>query len=304
MLNKVFDNSMISDYRLCPRYFEFRHIENLVPKGDPDNFKASFGSAIHEALEVFYEKMKEGLDFFDPEVEESVKGEMTTAFLNYWSPFEGQDDIRTAAKGIIIVEKYYDTFKEETFKVIETEIGGAITMGDYTIILKSDTLIEENNELKILEHKTSAHRGFLITKPNSQLDTYIVGVREITGREVKSAILNQIYFRKGRSNEKQEDTVSFVREETYRNEEEIKEWCEDTYAWCEAITRSLSRGYFARNPSACTSYGGCQYRQICESSDNSLQQTLKEAMFEEKMWEPWPGARGYGTNGLNGDGAS
>ena len=274
------DNSMMADFRKCPRYFQLRHIENLVPISDYIKFKAEFGSAIHEALESWYTE------------HDGIK--MDEAFIKYWSPFEGQDDtgIRTVAKGLLVCEKYRSWYPTEPFEMVETEIGGSVDLGPFLFTFKCDGLIKDHEgNFWILEHKTSAHRGFLIPNPNVQLTGYIQAVSIIKGVAVKGAYLNQIYFRKGRKGEPQMDTISLQREETTRSPNDLKEWLADAIAWAKMIGEACENEYFPKATESCTAYGGCQYIEICKCGDLNVQKTVKKALFKEEKWEPFPGAK-------------
>jgi len=277
--NKILDNSMISDFRLCPRYFQLRHIELLSPKSDSNKFKAAFGTAIHEALEVWYSGG--GADAMDE------------AFKESWIPYEGQDDsgIRTIIKGLLILEEYRKRFAKEDFKIEHTEIGGAFALGEFLILFKCDGVVSKNGKIYIFEHKTSAHRGFLITKPNSQLDTYISGVRTLLDMDVEGAIFNQIYFRKGRAKEDQRDTISFVREETVRDEKELEEWRNDTLTFASQIDSCSNNDYYPKNTNSCTAYGGCPFIHVCKLPPSDTRESVKEALYTKELWEPWKGAR-------------
>ena len=277
---ETLDNSMMADFRKCPRYFQFRHIESLVPVSDYIKFKAEFGSALHDALESWYTERN------------AIK--MDTAFIDYWSPFEGQDDkgIRTVAKGLLICEKYRSWYPTEPFEILETEVGGAVDLGPFLFTFKCDGLIKDHKgDHWILEHKTSAHRGFLIPNPNVQLTGYIQAVSILKGVKVKGAYLNQIYFRKGRKGEPQMDTIELKREETTRTDMDLAEWFEDAKSWARAIGQACEEEYFPKCTESCTAYGGCQYIEICKCGDLDVQETVKTALFKKEKWEPYPGAK-------------
>jgi len=278
------DNSMMADFRKCPRYFQYRHIETLVPQSDYVKFKAEFGSAIHEALASWYTD-------HDP-----VK--MDKAFIDYWSPFEGQDDqgIRTIAKGLLVLEKYRDWYPTEPFEILDgpdgVEVGGAVDLGSFLFTFKCDGLIKDNDgSYWILEHKTSAHRGFLIPNPNVQLTGYIQAVSILKGVPIKGALLNIIYFRKGRKGEPQPDTIELKREQTTRTDMDLAEWYEDAKAWAKAVGQACEQEYFPKCTESCTAYGGCQYIEICKCGDLDVQETVKKALFKKEKWEPYPGAK-------------
>jgi len=280
------DTSMMNDFRKCPRYFELRHVEYLVPKMNSAKSKPEFGSALHDALEIWY---KDG----------DVNG-ARVAFLEKWAPYEGEDDtgIRTASKGIAIVEKYIDYFQSEPFDIVELEIGGAVDMEDFVFIFRCDGLIREkgSGRLMIFEHKTSAHKGFLIPKPNHQLDGYIYGVSELMGEEVSGAILNQIYFRKGRKTEPVKDTISFNREETLRTKNELERWRREVLWLSEQVRECCRDDFFPRVTSACSQYGRCPFIELCQANDGPVYESIKEGMFEKEVWQPFVGARNLEGN--------
>ena len=289
--NNILDNSMISDYRLCPRYFQYRHIEYLTLTDDAANFKTGYGTAIHAALEVWYSGIKDGIDPSDADLKEKS----FDAFKESWNRYEGLDEtfLRTMTRGLKIVMLYMNKFKSENFKVLHTEIGGAFELDDFIIIFKSDMVVEdESGDILVFETKTSAYRNYLIVRPNSQIDTYISGIRAIKGLPVKGAILNQIYFRKGKKNETIVDTTEFVREQTNREDAELDEWREDTLYWANNIRRSCDSNHFAKNPNSCTAYGGCMFLQLCKVNNPSVRDSMKRDGYKVEKWEPWKGARG------------
>jgi len=283
---------MIGDYKTCPRYFQYRHLEGLTLYDKLSNFKPAFGTAIHGALEKYYTEVKGGASLEDRDLWTLAVDE----FKRLWNPYEGTDltGLRTMIRGELACRQYFDKFKHDQFKVLETEIGGAISVEEFTIIFKADMVIEDPIEgVTVFETKTSGHRGYLIVKPNAQLDTYIFGVRAHTGLDIKGAILNQIYFRKGRKGECITKTLSFEREGTERNDAELEEWYRDVIQWCSKIKLSVKENYFPRNTNSCTAYGGCMFLSVCKHNDPSVVATLKQG-YKKEMWEPWEGARGLG----------
>lgn len=281
---------MISDFRLCPRYFQYRHMEHLTLYDKMASFKPAFGTAIHAALEVWYSGIRDGVSSTDPLLKEKA----VAAFKNSWNPYEGADEtfLRTMQRGEQIVLLYMNKFKDEQFEVLHTEIGGSFEVGKYIILFKSDMVIKTSEGIIIFETKTSAYRGYLIVKPNSQLDTYISGVRVLKGLPVIGAILNQIYFRKGKKNESIVDTTSFVREQSNRSDVELDEWRKDTIHWADNIRKCSDSNYFPKNTNSCTAYGGCMFQQLCKVGSENVRQTLKDNAFKKEKWEPWEGARG------------
>ena len=290
--NGIVDNSMLSDYKKCPRYFELRHLEHLAVKDEMSEYKQGYGTAIHYGLEIWYNGIKDGIKPLDDDLRNSA----VNGFKESFNKFEGADqyNICTLERGEMILRLYFMHFQHEEFKVIETEIGGAFTFGGITVIFKADMLVEDRFGLCVFETKTSGSRGYLITEPNSQLDTYISGVRANTNtnKPINRALFNQIYYRKGRKGEVLTKTVDFVREETQRDDAMLHEWMQDTIFYSDMIKKSAHEDNYPKNPNNCTAYGGCMFQRICKVSDPALKETLKSSLFSVRKWEPWPGARG------------
>ena len=275
------DNSMMEDYRRCPKYFQYRHVDYLSYIDMSSTCKPEFGSALHDGLESWY-------THHDPAL-------MDKAFVDRYAEYEGADlsGIRSLGKGLIIMAKYREWFPDEPFDVLELEIGGSVDMGKFLFIFRCDGLIQnkQTGALNIFEHKTSAHKGFLITKPNHQLCGYTFGVRELMGAEVTGALFNIIYFRKGRKNEDQRDTITFNREETLRSKEELQLWRKEVSWVAHQIQASCKYDFFPRNTKGCTTMGGCQYLELCRLPEGPMRDSVKNTLFEVQPWEPFTGAR-------------
>jgi hypothetical protein len=54
----MYDNTRISAYRGCPRYYYFRHMRDLRPEGDKRYFL--FGSAWHAAMDLVWKELARG----------------------------------------------------------------------------------------------------------------------------------------------------------------------------------------------------------------------------------------------------
>ncbi|NIW34162.1 hypothetical protein GWM83_01165, partial [Candidatus Bathyarchaeota archaeon] len=118
-------------------------------------------------------------------------------------------------------------------------------------------------------------------------DTYIYALREMLGEPIKAALLDQIYFRKGRANEDQRQTVSFVREETKREDIELQDWYLDVKYTLSFIDFCVHQGYFPKSTKQCTAYGGCMFRDVCSVPPGPAQDSIKESSYEYKPWRPF-----------------
>ena len=292
--NNIVDNSMLNDFKKCPKYFQYRHLEYLAPLDEMSGFKTGYGSALHEGLETWYNGIKDNINPLDVDLCDSA----VNSFKNYWNKYEGADvtGMRSALRGEMILRMYFKRFQNEDFKVLETEIGGSFQIGEGSdalmVIFKADMLCEDKDGEFVFETKTSGHRGFLTIKPNSQIDTYISGVRILKDKPINRALLNQLYFRKGRKGESLTKTFDFVRESTMRTDDELQQWEKDVLFYGNCIKKASIDNHYAKNTQSCTAYGGCMFQRLCCISDTDTRNSVKETLFRKEKWEPWEGARG------------
>ncbi len=275
------DNSMISDYMNCPRYFYHRHVEFLKPL--QPNLGAEFGTAIHHALDRVY----------SGDSSDSAR----KAFLDHFLQYEGLDSTgsRTVMKGIAILDKYLDFYHDDLsrYEIEGVELSGGMDMGFFLYIGRMDLLIRDksNNKLIVCDHKTSGRRGYLTLNPNYQITGYIAMVREMSGSsDCETGMLNQIYYTKGRKGADPQDSVTLVREETTKKNVHIGEWVRDTQWQASQIHNSCRCDHFPKNTNSCSRYGRCPYIDLCCCTDENTLTTMKENMFTIEKWEPFPSA--------------
>ena len=276
----AFDNSMLSNYKRCPKYFYYRNIEHLSAFDTNFNmdFQAQFGVAVHKAMDEWFLTGNSEL--------------MDSAFLKVWLPFEGTDpkELRTTASGLIALAQYrklYPLEREPFYAPISPEyieVGFACELGDFIYCGRIDKIVRWKSGfdgLVILDHKTSASKGYLNLKPNAALDGYIWGVSQLLNENIIGAYLDQIYlYKKG---------PQFIRELTRRCPEEISWWKQETLNWILEIEYANDTGNWNRNTGSCSMFGkSCEYKILCSSINRDEISSLKEAMYEVKPWIPYP----------------
>ncbi len=264
MIN-LFDNTMLSTFKLCPKKFYYRMVKHLNPIKS-ENYKAEYGVAFHKAMDVWYTTKD--------------KDKSTKAFINSWLPFEGMDNtnLRNVVNGIKLINEYIEIYKNEPFTVKEVEINFTVELDKvYMYHGKCDGLVEYNDgNLYILEHKTSAAKGYLSTNPNHQIDGYIFGVNQITHSKVKGCIFNQVYLAK-KSND-------FVRELTIREDKDILSFINDTLYWMKQVTNCEDINNWPKNTNNCNAYWkACEYKVLCTCNDEALQ-TCINSLYVKDEW--------------------
>ncbi len=266
------DNSMISDYQHCPRFFYHRHGEFL--KSKIPNLGAEFGTALHHARDAFYNGKTES--------------DIHKAFLDYFLQFEGldQNGIRTCVKGIETIDQFIKFYENDfdLYDIIGVELSGAMDMGFFLYIGRMDLLVvEKASKRKIVDDlKTSGRRGYLTLNPNYQTTGYVAMVQEMGSPDCKTGRLDQVYYYKGNK------PAVLVREEVEKTPQQIKEWYRDTQWQASMIHNSCRCDHFPRNTNSCSRYGRCPYIDLCSCSDGETIRSMKENMFTIEKWEPFP----------------
>lgn len=263
----LFDNTSLSTFKLCPKKYYYRMTLHLTPIVSV-NYKAEYGTAFHKAMEVWYQT--QSLD------------KAITVFNEHWLPFEGMDssNLRTLLNGVKLLSEYVSLYPIEPFKVKQIEIGFISELSNHYLYQgKCDGLVEHNDgKLYILEHKTSAAKGYISLNPNNQIDGYIYGVGQISKLPIHGCILNQVYISK-KQNE-------FVREMTTRNPLDISNFIIDTITWCDGVNRCNDSGIWPKNTNNCNAYWkACEYKMLCSSPPESLP-SIEENCFIKSEWLP------------------
>jgi len=290
----IYDNSMVQEFLSCPRKFFLRYALHLVSKDHSKDFQFEFGTALHSGLETYYTG--------------GTLEQVKVAFTVHWLPFEGMDPkgIRTLLKGITILEEYVKLhpIDLETWEVVyatgaELEIAVDISCpesGEILFIGKVDLAVRDKRTkmLAPLDHKSTGWSGFLTTKPNHQIAGYGFSLGEMTGEEVDGGYINQIYFTKLQckfTREKASFSLSYLKEE----------WLKDIQTVIGWIKECFKRDFFPKNTGNCSQYGGCPFLLLCKSSQNDpIYPSLISTLYEEEVWEPYPGARSESTHTTTG----
>lgn len=252
----------------------------------------SFGTAIHKALEYWYQipieerKMPThahdiaqaiayGQDAPDDPVFNTVK-----EFVEAGGPLREvpQGDKRSLANGAKILVEYCKRYKDDGLTVVYDSLGEPLIerMVTFRIYDNFDLAIDyfgtidvilENRQtgvVAVTDHKTTSQLGkefYNRVKPNHQYTGYVMGAEQALGIESRIFMVNGIQTAKT----KQE----FARQFTNRNEEDFEELTNSVEFAVRNYIRALESGKWTQNaPQPCTMYGGCQFIKACEVPEN------------------------------------
>lgn len=291
---QTLDSTKLQCFASCPRSFFFQYV--LGWKAETLDNSLVFGQAWHEALEYLY---KNGLKF--EELNKAVE-----LFINtYRKKYPEETDVyykkKSPSQGIAGLLEYLQNYPEDAYKyeVLDTEVGGLVPIAeDRQIAVKLDLIAKEKSSDSVvaLEHKTSTIQGqtwgrqwalsIQIGAYLHTLNTYYNGGR---------IIVNGAFF--------------------YTNKREFSRIICERDAWAMAnwlhlvncLWDSIEREFevlsndkaeytimhsFPQNPTACNSFAGCPYHDLCTCVANPLRLVAEGNIpigMEEFWWNPLEG---------------
>ena len=147
----VMNVTALNNYLKCPLEFYYR---NLVRIPSPKNEATEFGSAVHHALQRFFEKMKE-----DPKEQFPPRAEMLTDFEWYMRRhreiFTKEAFARRMEYGIEVLGNYYDKYVYQWNKIVAVERNiRNVTVKGVPVKGKLDKLEFQGREVNVVDYKT------------------------------------------------------------------------------------------------------------------------------------------------------
>jgi len=294
--SKMFDNFALDCYRDCPFYYYCRIVLGVVKPGAKKT-AAEFGAAIHLSLEHFY---KNGMT--DTAIKEAM-----TLFLGSFKE-DLADDKRTLGKGLELLGKYFSRYRNEPFNVVDTEVGGAVELGDYLYTFRIDLITEWLSPKGIYgwDHKTTSSLSRMVVKPHNQGTGYVYVLNQHY-ENVLGFIFNTIGVYK--SNEEMDKSAPkipspktgkliyatkereiLVRMPTSRSQIEVDQWKKETLYLIHQIEESQREGVWPRKTKFCTAYASkCQYLDLCQAQEPEriLEALIAGEIYQIDPWQPY-----------------
>ena len=296
----IVDITKLSVYRMCPRRYFYRHVLGWTTTGQ--NHNLVFGIAWHVAQEYL---LNNGY------TEKGVTGAYDAFLEEYRKVFDDSTDLDYAPKSpgnaLVALMEYVRHYKGDSFKVIQTELSGIVPVWDDEVFgnmaFKIDGLVEDDNGVWILEHKTTSSKNLGPTyikqwSTSFQVQLYIYAARFILNRDddpkVVGARVNAVGF--GKSANKFErikvrkstaDTVAFLTSLSYylsALKTDMTMLTEDF----DSMKAEEAMYIFPCNVKGCVSYFRlCPYQAFCDGWPNPLQKLhLMPAEMVVKHWNP------------------
>ena len=287
----IIDSSKLKTFERCPRKFFWRYVCGWEPQGS--NIHLEFGSAWHLAMEHL---LINGYSV------KSIKDAWTLLNNHYRLHFPPEEDIIHAPKNpenaMVALMGYVEQYgRTDDFKVLYTEVAGSVPItNDKEITFKMDGVIQDDNGISILEHKTSSRdsAAWHAQWPLSlQTGTYTHALHSLFSmNEIYSVIVNGAFLRK-KGNGFSRDVVHFSFDQLNIWLNRVKtliaqiDWCYNMICEPGAIDAEVMVG-FPICGEACTDFGkSCTYHDFCQAWPNPLRRCgVVQGGFKWNHWDP------------------
>lgn len=308
------NNSSLNIIMKCLRYAHYALDRNIGNKYESP--ATIFGTAIHEAFEVFYSAPKEErilpkgfkknfeLLAYRGEVpgsDEFLLYRAVSAFIERAAPLANLDpsDKRSIHTGVWLLAHYFETYIDDPYTVYVDEHGPVVerllereiySSEDLTIVVFGtiDVVLQNlsNGQILVCDHKTSSIVGrdfYNRLKPNHQYTCYTWLAQKELGLQTDKFLVNCLQV-KAIPKTSRGTPPQFPRQITTRTEEDVEDFRNALVHHVRSYLRCKELGAWPTGPvESCTAYGGCTYLQIC-SSPNSIKENIIEADYLQGVY--------------------
>jgi len=306
-LQMAWDSTSLKLAYECPRKYYYKMIQDWE-----DSLKSVhliFGGHYARALETYHKLVtKDGLTH-----DEATLAVVRQTLIESWihnltkdtleripgtgHPQEFLHTAKTRENLIRTIIWYLEEFKESDFETyIKADGTPAVEFSfklevDANIVLCGhvDRLLAHGRDIFVQDQKTTgttvAPYYFENYDLDIQMSMYTFAGKAIYNIPVKGVMIDAAQIAVG--------FTRFMRGFTYRSEDELNEWYDETLAKIDEI-HSYTREYldtgdyqkFPRNLTSCTNYGGCEFRKVCKQAPQFRESQLKSNFSRREPWNP------------------
>lgn len=308
----LFDNTRISDYRRCPRYFYYRHERGWVLKG-PSSAALAFGGAWHAAMDSIWRDVSE-----NRRDKQDLVDRAYGAFLDHWMSegmphtselsYEQQQKMlpRTPMVALEMIVNYVDKrlrlISEAQIMDIERPFIVPLRPDDPNLFYvgRIDKVMRYAGRIYGIEHKTTTaykkdghfRSAFLDSfSPNSQVDGYLYVLHmsfpdeKIGGVWVDAALVHA------------NDHEGFAFIPIDKQMPMLDSWLWEVNNWIGRIFEDRARvndldgserymEAFPKNTNSCFDFNQtCPYLDICKAKPNPHGEQAPPGYAEDR-WDP------------------
>ena len=291
----ILDSTKINCFQACPRKYFWNYILGWSPENP--NIHLVFGSAWHEAMEVFYGALRAG-KVMDIETPQLMAAVFFDRFSEELDPDAGIYKKKEPVEGVRAIQAYWEKYKVlDYFEVLHIEVPGDIPItDDWSLTVKLDTICKDERGIFVLEHKTlSAETAawsaqWLTAIQPKAYNHALYCIFGESDEHIYGTIINGVVLRKdiGFVRVPISDVPQAMEEWLWEMEYKIKEIEHNCQALSECSVDDSIMQAFPKRETSCTSYmTPCPFIPFCCSWSNPLQRCDKAPLGTIiKHWDP------------------
>lgn len=304
-----YDNTRISAFKKCPRFYYFRHVRHWAPNATA--VPLAFGGAWHMALETVWPMMCAG----KPQKETIAAG--YAAFVQDWVArgmphpddmgYEREKEFspRTPAVAFEMLCDYVANRASKTrdLELISVERPFIVPLDSHDdsrfYVGKIDKVVRQRGKVRAIEHKTTtAYKkdgGFRATfvdgfSPNSQVDGYLYALHMLWPGSVQGVWVDAALVHKT------ETAFMFIPVE--KQKVQLDSWLWETNYWIDQIQAHTAQldscspsdpflASFPKQTGSCQDFNkNCEYHDLCRFKPNPMELVEPPAGFTHEFWDP------------------
>lgn len=290
MFPTILDSSILATAKACKRKFLMEYIEHWKPIGTSVHLHAggAFAHGLEAARHAFYVEKKPA-----EEAHALGMGALLTGYGDFECP---EDSAKSATRMAGALGFYLDHYPlgadgatpivlpsgrhgiefsfAEPLPIAHPETGEPLIYCG-----RMDMLANFAEGLFVEDDKTTSSLGSTWSRQwslRSQFTGYCWGAWKAANVKPQGVLVRGVSILKTKY-----ETQQAI---TYRPDWMIDEWFSETCDLIEELIRDWKRSVFRKtSDSACTDYGGCAFRQVCESQNP---QPWLDTYYERKQWNP------------------
>jgi hypothetical protein len=301
----AWDSTTLSTAFECERKYYFQYIEHFVDA--TRSVHLIFGGHYAKAVERYHKALALGASH-----DEAVYSVVRDAMIDTWIHNLNEDGSRRPGTGhaelflstsktrenlIRTIVWYLEEYKNSEVKTLIKSDGTPAVEYSFKLPVDNDIIfcghldrvIEFADANFVQDQKTT---GSTVT-PNSfaaydmavQMSMYTWAGKAIFATPIKGVMIDIAQVASGFSR--------FLRGFTYRSDEYLTEWYGQVQAKIEVIRRKTQHyqdtgdsSVFQPNYTACTNYGGCEFRDVCSKAPQFRAQFLRSNFERRRPWNP------------------
>ena len=285
----VLDSTIIAAFRSCPQKANLEFIQHFKPRDQSVHLHAgaAYASGMEAARKAFY---------IDGESEETSVARGVQALLTHYADFEcPEDSPKSASRMAGALEFYFSHYRLGEDKAIPMTLPGGKRGIEFSFLEPLDIRHPESGDPLLYsgrmdmmcsyegmnlgeDDKTASQLGASWPRQwdlRSQFTGYVWGASR-AGIKLDGFLVRGVSILKTKY-----DTLQAI---TYRPDWQIERWYKQLTRDIQRMIACWNEGYYDFNlDHACTEYGGCVFRNVCQMRDPTA---LLAQQFQRRRWDP------------------